>query len=98
MTLLARQVRLPSGEIDLVMRDGGETVCVEVRTRRASAPGGAAESLTPSKVERMWRCAMEYAELHGIDPESIRLDAVALEVDLSGHVVEVEHFRGVGAD
>ena len=45
MTVVGRQVRLPSGEIDIVAREAAETVFVEVRTRRAS-PGAAAESFT----------------------------------------------------
>ena len=97
MQVVARQVRVPSGEIDLVARDGVETVFVEVRTRRAS-PGAAAESVTPLKRERMWRCAMEYCEAAAIDPETARLDVVVVEVDGSGRLAHVEHFRGAGAE
>ena len=94
MTVVGRQVRLPSGEIDIVAREAAETVFVEVRTRRAS-PGAAAESFTPVKLRRMWRCAMEYCEREGIDPDSARLDAVLIDLDAKGLVVSFEHFRGL---
>ncbi|MFN0147723.1 MAG: YraN family protein [Dehalococcoidia bacterium] len=94
LTVLARNVRVPAGEIDVVARDGGDMVFVEVRTRKAP-PGAAAESLTPSKLQRMWRCAMEYCEDQSIDPESVRLDLVSIDLDRAGRVTTVEHFRGL---
>ena len=56
MTILARNVRVPGGEIDLLCRDGADTVCVEVRTRR-SAPGTAAESVSSTTRARLGRAA-----------------------------------------
>ena len=44
LAVLARNARTPSGEIDIVARDGADVAFVEVRARRAS-PGAAAESL-----------------------------------------------------
>ena len=45
----------------------------------------------------MWRCAREYCEAAGLDPETARLDVVVVEVDGSGRLAHVEHFRGTGA-
>ena len=95
LRVLAANVRLPSGEVDLVATDGSDLVCVEVRTRRAGVPGVAAETLGPAKLQRMWRCAMEYCESSNIEPEAARLDLVAIDLDRSGRVVSVEHFRGL---
>ena len=95
MEIVARQVRVPSGEIDLVARDGAETVFVEVRTRRSSF-GAASESVTAAKRERMWRCAMEYCESAAVDPATARMDVVVVELDASGRMANVEHIRGVG--
>lgn len=88
------KVRVPSGEIDLLARDGTDLVFVEVRTRRA-APGVAAETVTPTKLRRMWRCAMEYCEREGADPELVRLDLVSIDLGAGGRVEAVEHFRGL---
>lgn len=88
------KVRVPSGEIDLLARHGDDLVFVEVRTRRA-LPGAAAESITPTKLERMWRCAMEYCEREATDPDRARLDLVSIDLAPDGRVHVVEHFPGL---
>lgn len=94
MQIIDRNVRVGRAELDLVARDGEETVVVEVRTRRGAA-GLAAESLTPAKLRRLWHAAMGYAESNDIDPERVRVDVVAVELDGAGTARNVEHFRGV---
>lgn len=94
MTIIGRNVRVGRAELDLVARDGQETVVVEVRTRRGAA-GLAAESLTPAKLRRLWHAAMQYAAEHSLDIERIRIDVVAVELDSHGATRNVEHFRGV---
>lgn len=94
MRVLAANLRVGPGEIDLLAEDGPDLVFVEVRTRRA-APGAAAESLTPTKVSRMWQCAMAYCEANQIEPERARVDAVTVEIDPRGRVAAVHHFRGI---
>ncbi|KAA0240870.1 MAG: YraN family protein [Dehalococcoidia bacterium] len=94
MRVVARNVRTPGGEIDIVAHDGGDVVFVEVRTRRA-APGLAAETVGPVKLRRMWQCAMDYCEAGGIDPERVRIDVVSVDLGPGGQTAHVEHFRGV---
>jgi putative endonuclease len=94
MTILARNVRVPGGEIDLIARDGADLVFVEVRARRA-ATGSAAESLGTAKLRRMWDCAMAYCERASIDPETARVDVVAVDLDDSGRVASCQHYRAV---
>ena len=94
MEIVDRNVRVGRAEIDLVARDGEETVVVEVRTRRGE-PGLAAESLTPAKLRQLWHAAMGYAEARGIDPERVRVDVMAVEMDGRGAARNVEHFRGI---
>lgn len=90
--LLASNIRTPSGEIDLLAREGDDLVFVEVRTRRAE-PGAAAESLSAAKIRRMWRCAMEHCEASGLDPNGARIDAVV--IDLGGSGPLIDHLRGL---
>lgn len=97
MSIVGRNVRVPGGEIDLVAEDGSDLVFVEVRTRRA-ADGAAAESLSPAKLRRMWRSAMAHCESAGIDPERARLDVVSVDLDASGRVTHVFHYRGMEFD
>jgi len=56
-TILARNVRAPAGEIDLVALDGDTVVFCEIRTRRSRGQGGALESVTPAKQRQVVRVA-----------------------------------------
>lgn len=94
MAIVATRVRTPSGETDIVARDGLDVAFVEVRTRRAPVPA-ARETLTPAKLARMWRCAMEYCAREGIPPETARLDMVAIDLNPGGRIASVEHVRGL---
>jgi putative endonuclease len=94
LEVIAANVRVASGEVDLLARDGPDLVFVEVRTRRAG-PGAAAETVTPAKLRRMWRCAMDYCEANGRDPDAVRLDMVTIDLDAAGRLQASEHFRGL---
>ena len=93
--ILERKVRVKAGEIDLIVRDGAEIAFVEVRTRRGPA-GEAAASFTQAKLQRMWRCALQWCLAANVPDEQARLDAVVVELSGNGVVRNVEHFRGVG--
>jgi putative endonuclease len=78
LTLLERNFRTRRGEIDLVMRDGGVIVFVEVRLRTNAAFGGAAASITPTKQARLVAAAQVYLARLGRQPPC-RFDAVLLD-------------------
>ncbi len=77
MTLLDRNWRCAQGEIDLVLRDGEETVFVEVKTRRSVAYGHPLEAITVVKLARLRRLAAAWTAAHA-DAGRIRIDAVAV--------------------
>ena len=78
LTILVRNYRCRLGEIDLVARDGGTTVFVEVRRRASSAFGGAAASITPAKRAKLIRAAQHYLSRLRDDPQC-RFDALLIE-------------------
>ena len=78
LAIVARNVRCRHGEIDLVARDGGTLVFVEVRLRRSSAFGGAAESITAAKRARLVAAARYYLLRLPATPPC-RFDAVLLD-------------------
>ena len=57
LEVLERNFRSRCGEIDLVMMDGKDLVFVEVRYRRSADFGGALESITRAKINRIRRTA-----------------------------------------
>src|SRR5574338_1008529 len=51
--IVARNVRSPSGELDLIADDGGVLVFVEVKARRTGAFGGTSYAVDPRKQSRI---------------------------------------------
>jgi len=59
LELIARNYRRRLGELDLVLREGGTLVIVEVRTRAREDYGGAAASVDGWKRRRIVRAAQQ---------------------------------------
>lgn len=78
LDVVARNVRSRFGEIDLIAREGATLVFVEVRMRRSTAFGGAAESITAAKRARMVAAAQTYLATLDHTP-ACRIDAVLLD-------------------
>ncbi|HPF59694.1 MAG TPA: YraN family protein [Candidatus Competibacteraceae bacterium] len=77
MTLITRNFRCRAGELDLIMRDGGHLVFVEVRSRRHVRYGTPAESVTRTKQQRLLRAAAFYLQRQRLDLPC-RFDVVAV--------------------
>lgn len=63
LRLLARNWRCRHGEIDLIAEEEGTVVFAEVRQRSGSGFGGAAESITRAKRNRLLAAARLYLSL-----------------------------------
>jgi len=68
LIILARNFSVPGGEIDLVCRDGAQTVFVEVRWRQSARYGSAADSIGPVKRRRIVLAARHWLQRHGETP------------------------------
>ncbi len=88
--IVERNWHCRQGEIDLVARQGGDWVIVEVRTRRGATCGTPEESLTPVKQRRLLRLAAAYFQERELEDVSWRIDLVAVELDRSGRPARVE--------
>jgi len=90
LTILARNVRAPAGEIDLVALDGETLVFCEIRTRRSRGQGGALESVTTAKQRQVVRVAEWFLAMRpALADRPIRFDVVA--IDVHGDTVALEH-------
>ena len=85
MNHLHSNYRCKSGEVDLIMDDGGCTVFVEVRYRRNHRFGGALASVDRRKISRLRNAAQHY--LQRFDPSGqrpCRFDIVIPELSGDG--------------
>ena len=89
MQILDRRWRTREGELDLVARDGRTIVFVEVKTRRSTAFGAPAESVTARKQQRIHQLAAAWLAAHNEHARDIRFDVVSvLRLDDGGPAVD----------
>jgi putative endonuclease len=93
LAIVARNVRSRFGEIDVVAREGGTLVFVEVRLRRSQAFGGAAGSITAAKRARLAAAAQSYLAQIGHEPDC-RIDALLLGAPDGGAIEWVRDIAG----
>ncbi|WP_322494334.1 YraN family protein [Chloroflexus sp.] len=95
-TMITRNWRCRSGEIDLVARDGDQIVFVEVRTRRDEY---ALESITAHKRQRLITLAYHYLAEHNISPTTDwRIDVIALTITGGSLVVSDHIIAAIGEE
>ena len=90
--LLARRHRNEAGEIDLILRDNGILIFVEVKQRKNRAE--LAESITERQWQRLGLAATHYMMTHSNETGTIRgcrFDAVLIGAD--GHLEIIENAR-----
>ena len=80
MDVLELNYRCRTGEIDIIARDGGYLVFVEVKYRKTKRAGYALEAIDSRKAGQVRRVAAVYLYEHGF-PESAacRFDAVGID-------------------
>lgn len=78
-TLVARNWHCAFGEIDLIVKNGNMILFVEVKYRKSSSFGGAACSITPSKLLKLQKSAAFYLQQNGLNNAPCRLDAVLIQ-------------------
>ena len=76
--IVATRYRTRVGEIDIVARDGGCLVFVEVKARRTVERGTPAEAVTPRKQRRIIAMARDFLARYQSDATSCRFDVVAI--------------------
>ena len=88
--VVARNVRTPYGEIDIVAQKDGITSFVEVKTRTSSSFGPPEIAVSPRKQQHMLSAAEHYAQEHDIDHWQI--DVIAIERKSKGNPL-ITHFE-----
>lgn len=81
MTIVARNVRLGDGELDIIAKDGDTLVFVEVKTRSNYNYGSALEMLTAAQIKRIIHAAKIYIASKKYYNISARFDFIAIQGD-----------------
>lgn len=93
LRIITRNYRTPQGEVDLVAREGGTLVFVEVKTRRRGEP---AEAVTPEKRRRLTLAALAFLKRHRLLNRDVpcRFDVVAVVWPDGRGRPRIDHERG----
>ena len=93
--IVDRNVRFRSGEIDIVAREGGELVFVEVKTRRPSAFATPEDALSVTRMAHLEAAIDAYFQGAGREGP-YRIEVAALEVGEGGRVIRFDLLRDPG--
>jgi putative endonuclease len=88
--ILERNFKGPSGEIDIIARDGGTLVFVEVKTRTDGLFGHPFEAVHSRKRHKMKTTALHYLSQQK-EEEPARFDIVSISMKAGGK--EIEHIK-----
>lgn len=89
--IIARNVRTPYGEIDIVAEKDGFTVFVEVKTRTSQSLGPPEISVTPRKQEHMLAAAEYYTQEREFYHWQIDVIAVEGKLNTSPKITHFEN-------
>jgi len=91
-TVVERNWRCPSGEVDVVALDGRTVVIVEVKTRRSPSAGTPEEAVSPTKQRQLVRVARHYLAYAGLTEADVRFDVIAIR-PIGEHRALLRHHR-----
>ncbi len=91
--IIARNVRTPYGEVDLIAEHAGCIVFLEVKTRRSRSHGLPEEAITKRKQQHLLASAQHYLQEQGLSESPWRIDVVAVEYGRAGSLERIEVFE-----
>ena len=85
------------GEIDIIAKDKGEIVFIEIKTRTNSYKNAPApeESITPKKLHKINKIASFYITKNRLFNVPYRFDAITLLADIESNCAKLKHFKNV---
>lgn len=93
--IIERNFRKGYGEIDIISTFNNILVFVEVKTRTTSLFGGALETIAYHKLKSLVKTAQFYKLTHKNLPESLRIDAILIDLDSNNKVSKIEHIEDI---
>ncbi len=91
--ILARNLRTPYGELDLITRQGEALVFVEVKTRTSRTFGFPEEAVTAAKQRHLLESAQSYLQENPEWEGEWRIDVIAIERLDPRQPPEITHFE-----
>jgi len=91
--IIERNFRCRDGELDLIAKDHGDWVVVEVKTRYSKKADAGFEAIDDIKLQKLRRAIRQWSTVRQIESLRIRLDAISVFVSPTS--VKFEHLKQV---
>jgi len=91
--ILEKNYRRPFGEIDIVAREQGAIVFVEVKTRHSSVCGSPVEAVDAKKQRQLSRIAQDYLLNRQLNETTARFDVIGVLLDQTHRPAQIELIR-----
>lgn len=92
--VIQRNYRCRFGEIDIIAEYNGIIIFVEVKTRHTASFGTPQESITSSKIRKISKTAILYAQEKNLIEQSYRFDVIAItypKYSLEPNILHIEN-------
>lgn len=93
--VIERNFRKGYGEIDIIAIKDNVLVFIEVKTRTTSLFGGAAEAIDYRKVKSLIKTSQFYVLTHKNLPETLRIDAILIDLNSNKDILGIEHVENI---
>ena len=90
--IIETNYRCPLGEIDIIAKDKGELVFIEVKTRTSKKYGSPIEAINKKKQNSIMKSAQFYLNRKNLNDVNVRFDAVEVIINNS---TTVEITKGI---
>jgi len=87
--IIERNYKCVFGEVDIVARDRGDIVFVEVKSRRSEYFGDPTDAVDFNKQKKISKIALNYLNEKRVDNHDARFDVIAIKLSPSGNTVEL---------
>ena len=87
-TIVCRNYRCRSGEIDIIARKKKLLCFIEVKTRRTRRFGLPQEAVTPAKQYKIGRVAQDFLQRHKLENWPARFDVIAVDFSSDGGIID----------
>jgi len=87
--IIERNYKCVFGEVDIVARDRGDIVFVEVKSRRSEYFGDPTDAVDFNKQKKISKIALNYLNEKRLDNHDARFDVIAIKLSPSGNTVEL---------
>jgi putative endonuclease len=94
--IIDRNVRMGHKEIDIVAKENGRYVFVEVKSRMTMKLGPADEALFSHKIKLFKSAVSSYLAVKNIKDTFFRLDFISVDLNKSDNSANIKHFKDLG--